>query len=150
MTQNEFSTLVMYWRHYPHPEKLDEMLSFAEKEDWAKVPERQLPLAGIVLALEALYPDSKQTWRAKYPVLYWRVEAAVKLPLSVVFWSDYLLSQWFILRRDVLLQQILDRAGRDGRKCEYTAAMINQACQAFIPFRKAAERLRMPVGVVLS
>lgn len=150
MTHGEFSTLVMYWRHYPAPERLDEMLAFAEKEDWAKHPERQLPLSGIVLAFERLYPDMKQTWRAKYPVLYGRITEALKLPKSLEFWSDFLLSGWFILRRDEFILEILERAGPDGRRCRYTAAMINQAAQNFIPFRKAAERLRLPVSVTLD
>ena len=107
-------------------------------------------MAAAVLAFEELEPFKKPIWRANHPELYRAIERALKLPQENPFWSDFLLAQWFILRRDEFILQILERAGRWGEKDSYTVAMINQACQNHGGFRSAAERLKLPVTVVLD
>lgn len=148
MTKDEYATLIFYWHWEPHPERIQEMLSTLATAPWAREPKRALPLAGAVLALEQLEPFQCGFWRRDHPSLYAEIKRTVNMPLDRVEWSDFLLVQWLILRRDDLILQILERAGPHGERCKYTVEMINRACQEHTGFRKAAERLKLPVLVV--
>jgi hypothetical protein len=143
MTQGEYSTLIFYWAGEPHPERMDEILSTLAESGWARAPERVLPMAGTVLALEELDPVRKSIWRRNYPELYRTIERALATPKDNPFWTDFLIAQWFILRRDELMLQILDRAGAWGERDDYTVEMINTTCRYHGPFRHAAERLKL-------
>jgi hypothetical protein len=150
MNASEYATLVFYWFWEPHPERMDEILSMFENSCGSQTEKRILPMVGAVLAFEELEPFKKPIWRANHPDLYRAIEKAMQRPKDDKFWSDFLLAQWFILRRDDLILQILERAGRWGEKDSYTVAMINQACQNHGGFRAAAERLKLPVTVCLD
>jgi hypothetical protein len=122
---------------------MDEILSTLAEAWWAKTSERVLPMAGTVLALEELDPARKPIWRQNYPELYRTIKMALAIPKDNPFWADFLIAQWFILRRDEIMLQLLERAGAWGERDEYTVAMINTTCRYHGPFRHAAERLKV-------
>jgi hypothetical protein len=148
VTQSEYATLIFYWAFEPHPERIDEILSTLAGAYWSRDPKRELPMAGTVLALEQLDPARASIWRRNYPNLYQRIERAMALPKETPFWTDFLIAQWFILRRDDLMLQLLERAGAWGERDDYTVDQINATCKYHGPFRHAAERLKLVTLVV--
>ena len=151
-TASDYATILFYWYCEPHPELMDEMLAWLSNSGLADKPGYDvLRVAGVVKALEELDPSRAPIWRLNYPYLFRRIDEALKQPKDFNGWSDFLVCQWFILRRDELIVQLLERAGQWGERCKYTAGLISQTAKSHGPFRHAAERLRVvPIVQVLN
>jgi hypothetical protein len=148
MTDSEYATLIFYWAYEPKPERMDEMLSFLANSvsvEW--IPARLAAMCGVVLALETLSPGRAPIWRLNHAALYATIERCMESLRETRFWTDFLVAQWFILRQDSIMKQLLERAGAWGEKDQYTVDRINGACAENGPFRYAAERNRLPVLV---
>lgn len=140
VTQNEYATLVYYWRGEPHPERIPEILTCFRDCSWAHVPPRDLPMAGALLGFETLYPDLKQAWRAAWPEVYAWAARATRTDKQAPAWNDYHVARWFVTRDLACIDSLLDRVadggdvGFEARRC--LAAWSNRC----IPFRRAVDR----------
>ena len=143
LTQNEYATLIYYWFGHPQPERIPEVLEALERAEWAAPAEFDLPIAGIVMALESLYPDRKHAWRTAYPVLRRRVKAAAGSSADCPEWADYHVAQWLILRSEKSLDAILDMIA-DGGECGRAVQLKLQGktVSQSVPLRKALEKAR--------
>jgi hypothetical protein len=127
---------------------MNELLAFVAASGQADQPKSSLRAAGAVLAFEELAPTWAPVWRQDFPGLYRKIELAMALPKEFHGWADFLVVQWFILRRDDLMLQLLERAGAWGERDDYTAKLISQTAEKHGPFRHAAERLKLVTLVV--
>ena len=142
MTQNDCATLIYYWAGHPQPERIPELLETLERADWAAPAERDLPIAGTVMAFESLYPDRKHTWRTAYPALRRRIVAAAGLAADCPEWTDYHLAQWFILRQEKCIDAVLDRVADGGEVGLSATVKLQQLASQSVPFRKALEKAK--------
>jgi hypothetical protein len=137
LNQNEYATLVYYWRSEPHPERIPEILTAFRDCSWAHVPPRDLPMAGALLAFETLYPDLKQTWRAEFPAVYRFAARATRTDKDADAWNDYHIAQWFLTRDLACLDAVLDRVASGGEVGYAARRTLESWAERCIPFRRA-------------
>lgn len=142
MTQDQYATLIYYWAGHPQPERIPEVLCTLRDSPWAWPLGAHLPIAGVVMAFETQFPDRARQWRLDFPTLYASIQRAMESGPNDPQWTEFYIAQWFILRRESLLDAILniiadggDAAWQARRKCQKWA---NES----VPFRKAFEAAR--------
>jgi hypothetical protein len=112
-------------------------------ESWAKTPQRELPVAGTVLAFSELYPDKAAGWKVAYRDLFKRVQHATSKPKSLAAWNDFHIAQWFVLRRArrdegiEILDKLLDRVAEGGTVRYDTLEAMNVCAKQCKPFEIA-------------
>lgn len=142
MTRDEYATLIYYWAGHPQPERIPEILRTLRDSPWAWPLAAHLPTAGVVMALETLYPDRAGQWRRDFPTLYVSLLHAMDTGPSDPQWTEFYVAQWLILRRVSVLDAILNRIA-DGGEVGLTATVRAQKWASdSVPFRKAFEKAK--------
>ena len=145
MNRDEYATFLYYFGERKQSkaeqsEAIPEVLAFVENAPFR--PERELPIAGAVMALWELYPDRKHRWQADYPTLRQRISRAVMQSQEAPEWTDFHLAQWFILRRESSIDAILDRVAEGGDIGASAQIKLQDLAAQSIPFRKSLEKAR--------
>ena len=87
-TSSDYATIIFYWYCEPHPELMDEMLSFIVNSGMV---DRQgyeaLRVAGVVTALQELNPERGRIWEQNYPYLFQRINEAMRMHGSRMRWT---------------------------------------------------------------
>jgi hypothetical protein len=144
MTQDEYATFLYYFgaRYQSKAEQAElipDVLASLQNSEWAHPDERELPIAGAVMALFELYPDRRHRWMADYPELRRMISRAVGKSLDCPEWTDYYLAQWLVMRRESSIDAILDRV-INGR--ELASDKLNAFAAESVPFQKALRKAR--------
>lgn len=142
MTQDEYATFLYYFgaRHQSKEEQAElipDVMASLQNSEWAKPDERELPIAGAVMALWEVYPDRKHRWKADYPELKRTVERAVLKTKDCPEWTDFHLAQWCILRRESSVDACLDLVAEGGEIGWAATQKLEQFSGASVPFLKA-------------
>jgi hypothetical protein len=144
MTQDEYATFLYYFgaRYQSKAEQAElipDVLFSLQNSEWAHPDERELPIAGAVMAFFELYPDRKHRWQADYPELRRMISRAVMKSQECPEWTDFHLAQWLVLRREGSIDAILDRVA-DGR--ELALEKLHAFAAESVPFQKALRKAR--------
>jgi hypothetical protein len=158
LSQDEYATKIYYWAGEEHEgEEIDGVIGTLANCSWAGTTPRTLPRAGTVMAFCELYPDREAGWQAAYPELFRSVARSMQSPKSDERWNDFLIAQWFVLRRahkeegldiiDRLLDRVLESGavGYDARRaCEVCA----RQCKPFLIALQRGQKSRMNMRII--
>ena len=147
MTRDEYATFLYYFgaRHQSKEEQAElipEVLASLQNAEWARPAERELPIAGAVMALWELYPDRKHRWQADYPELRRMISRAVMQSQEAPEWTDFHLAQWFVLHSEKCIDAVLDRVAAGGEVGASAQIKLQQLASESVPFRKALEKAK--------
>jgi len=146
LSQDEYATLIYYWAGEEHEGTvIDGVIATLANCSWAKTPQRELAVAGAVSAFCTLYPDRKEGWKRAYPELFARVSHAIGKPKMLPGWNDFLIAQWFVLRRvrregiDII-DLLLDRVAEGGEVRIDALRAMNTCASQCKPFEIVWQR----------
>lgn len=145
MTRDEYATFLYYFGERKQSkseqaEIIPEALAYLQNTPFP--PERELPIAGAVMAFWELYPDRKHRWQADFPELRRMISRTVMQSQEAPEWTDYHLAQWFILRRESCIDAVLDRVADGGEVGASAQVKLQDLASQSVPFRKALEKAR--------
>jgi len=147
MTRDEYATFLYYFgarqqSKEEQAELIPEVLASLQNAEWAHPAERELPIAGAVMAFWELYPDRKHRWQADYPELRRMISRAVMQSQEAPEWTDFHLAQWFVLHSEKCIDAVLDRVATGGEVGLSATVKLQQLASQSVPFRKALEKAK--------
>jgi len=145
VNRDEYATFLYYFGERKQSkaeqaEAIPEVMAFLQNTPMPV--ERELPIAGAVMALWELYPDRKPRWQADFPALRRMISRAVMQSQEAPEWTDYHLAQWFILRRESSIDAVLDRVAEGGDIGTSAQIKLQDLAAQSVPFKKALEKAR--------
>lgn len=125
----------------PQPLEVAEYLAFVQESRALDDAAMQLPVCGSLLAFCLRHPELEPEWKAEFKDVFDKVNAVMAFADSTrPGWNDFYMVQWFILRTDDIVSELVQRAklpGQAGGTCTW---MLNSVAGQDSAFKDALER----------